>query len=178
MNVTGAVLADQFDADVTYGAKPTSRKIVHIGATSRFFRAHWADYISDLLEIDPRWGITAIALGHSSDSYEKLQNLSSRGGAYGLMARGAGTPSYKIINAVVDNIHAPGRYDEVLSEMADPEVEIFSMTITDPGYCRNRDSKTPVLDRNDAQIIHDLADLKATNNDPRLIAQPKSAIGL
>lgn len=171
-------ISEQFDQDVVYGAKPTATKIIHIGATSRFFRAHWADYVSDALKEDSRWGICAIALGHSEDSVQKLEHLAAFDNEYGLMAQGAGKPQYKVIRSVTKNISAPGNYEAVMDEFGNPDIEILSLTITDPGYCRIKESATPALNTNDAMIRHDLEQLRLTQDTPEIAPEIKSAIGM
>jgi len=63
-----------------YDVDAISTGIVHFGPGA-FFRAHIASYVDDLLEHDPRWGISAVALRSGALAHQGPKPMSGDGGA-------------------------------------------------------------------------------------------------
>ncbi len=140
----------------SYDRSGVQTGIVHIGPGA-FHRAHQADFIDRLLEIDPRWGI----LGVSLKSRGAVDALAAQDGLYTLAVLDR-EPSFRVIGSIM---HATTALDPVFLEtMAAPETQLITLTITEKGYCLGPDG---ALDLSHADIAHDL-------ETPE---QPSSAIG-
>lgn len=138
-------------------------RIVHLGFGA-FHRAHQA-LISDemLSKTGSDWGIFAINLSGGEDL---ITSLRAQEHLYSVAEKGATSTQVKVIGAVTGSLHpALDGIQAVLEKMAEPQVAIVSMTITEKGYCA--DPATGMPDKNNPLIIADLA--RPT--------QPKSALG-
>jgi fructuronate reductase len=141
-------------SDVTIG-------IVHLGIGA-FHRAHQAVYTDDVLASgDHRWGI----LGASLRSPETRDALEPQDGLYTIAVRSAEGTAHRVIGSVARLLVAPENPEALVAAMADPQVKIVSLTVTEKGYCI--DPATGWLDEQHSDIEHDVK-----NPD-----QPKSAPG-
>jgi fructuronate reductase len=141
-------------SDVTIG-------IVHLGIGA-FHRAHQAVYTDDVLASgDHRWGI----LGASLRSPETRDALAPQDGLYTIAVRSAEGTAHRVIGSVTRLVVAPENPEALIAAMADPQVKIVSLTVTEKGYCI--DPATGRLDERHLDIVHDVA-----NPD-----QPRSAPG-
>jgi len=160
-------------SNATLGALPAAVKkpiynradvkigIVHLGIGA-FHRAHQAVYTDDVLaSCDHRWGI----LGASLLSPETRDALSPQDGLYTIAVRSAAGTEHRVIGSVTALLVAPENPEALIAAMADPQVKIVSLTVTEKGYCI--DPATGCLDEQHPDIRHDGA-----NPD-----QPKSAPG-
>jgi len=135
--------------------------IVHLGIGA-FHRAHQAVYTDSVLASgDNRWGILGVSL-RSGDTRDALE---PQDGLYTVASRDGSGDSYRVIGSIGEVLVAPENPEAVLTAMADPEVRIVSLTVTEKGYCYS--PATASLDESHADIVHDLADPVA----------PRSAIG-
>jgi fructuronate reductase len=135
--------------------------IVHLGIGA-FHRAHQAVYTDSVLASgDNRWGILGVSL-RSGDTREAIE---PQDGLYTVASRDGGGDSFRVIGSVSKVLVAPENPESVLAAMADPDVRIVSLTVTEKGYCYS--PATASLDESHADIVHDL-------HDP---AAPRSAIG-
>ncbi|TXR50169.1 mannitol dehydrogenase family protein [Phyllobacterium endophyticum] len=135
--------------------------IVHLGIGA-FHRAHQAVYTdSALAGGDNRWGILGVSL-RSSDTRDALE---PQEGLYTVASRDGGGDSFRVIGSIVKVLVAPENPEAVLAALADPDVAIVSLTVTEKGYCYS--PATASLDETHADIVHDL-------DNP---AAPRSAIG-
>jgi len=121
--------------------------IVHFGPGA-FHRAHQATYIDDLLARDPNWGIAAVSLR----SARTVEALAAQDGLYTLAVRDA-EPAMRIIGAH-KRFLGPDDHADVAALLADPDVRLVTMTVTEKGYCLQADG---TLDMAHADIVHDLA---------------------
>ncbi|TCS43013.1 mannitol dehydrogenase family protein [Reinekea marinisedimentorum] len=140
----------------------TSR-IVHLGFGA-FHRAHQGLYTSEMLALTGSdWGICEINLFGGE---ELIKQLRQQDHLYSVLEKDAANPVVKISGAVTESLHPEldGK-QAVLAKMADPEIEIVSLTITEKGYCA--DLSTGHLDSNNGLIKADLS-------HP---SEPQSAIG-
>ncbi|MFT4249078.1 MAG: mannitol dehydrogenase family protein [Pseudomonas sp.] len=140
-----------------YDRAATAIGIVHFGPGA-FHRAHQAAYIDDLLADDPAWAISAVSL-HSPGVRDALH---PQDGLYTLALLGE-RPRLRVIGAIGEVLCAPDAPDAVLARLADPDVRLVTLTITEKGYCLAGD----MLDLAHPDIVHDLA----------TPAAPRSAIG-
>jgi mannitol 2-dehydrogenase len=108
--------------------------IVHIGVGG-FHRAHQAFFIDQVLQLQQRngWGICGVAL---LDTDRKIiDTLASQDGLYTLMiTESDGTLSSRVIGSIVEYLFAPENPEAVLGKMADPDIKIITLTITEGGY--------------------------------------------
>jgi fructuronate reductase len=131
--------------------------IVHIGAGA-FHRAHQAVYLDDLLAHFPDWAICGVSL-HSSEARDALR---PQDGLYALSLLGREN-QLRVIGSVREWLCARDEGAAVLARLADPQVKLVTLTITEKGYCL----VGPDLDMNHPDIVHDLASPQT----------PRSAIG-
>ncbi len=147
----------------SYDRRRLKTKIVHLGFGA-FHRAHQAlftDEIAGISESD--WGYCEVNLFGGE---ELIKQLREQDHLYTVAEKGADKIDVKVIGSVVESLHSTfDGAQAVLEKMAEPQVAIVSMTITEKGYCS--DPATGVLDNTNPLIIHDLANPSA----------PRSAIG-
>lgn len=131
--------------------------IVHLGAGA-FHRAHQAAYVDDLLAEDPRWAICGVSLR----SPRVRDALRPQDGLYALATLDGG-PSLRIVGALREILCAADEGATVLARLADPDVRLVTLTVTEKGYCLAGDG----VDLAHPDIAHDLASPST----------PRSAIG-
>ena len=135
--------------------------IVHLGVGA-FHRAHQALYTEAVLERgDVQWGTIGASL-RSPDTHDALH---PQNGLYTVAIRDASGDRLQIVGGMQALLVAPDDPQALLRAMADRDVRIVSLTITEKGYCH--DPATGSLRQDHADIMHDLGH--------RLV--PKSALG-
>ncbi len=128
----------------------TQPGIIHFGPGA-FFRAFNAPYTAEAMAAKGGdWGIRAVSLRHA-DSRDKL---APQGYAYTSIALTPQGKQHTIIEVINDILVAPEDPAAVLSALADPNIHIISLTITEKGYCHHPASGALQLDHPD--ILHDL----------------------
>ncbi len=130
-----------------YDRAATRIGIVHIGPGA-FHRAHQAAYIDALLSIDPDWAICGVSL-RNPDVRDALR---AQDGLYALAVLDA-QPSTRVIGALREVLCARDEQAAVLARLADPQVRLVTLTVTEKGYCLGPDG----LDPAHPDIVHDLA---------------------
>ncbi|WP_109126965.1 mannitol dehydrogenase family protein [Dyella sp. C11] len=140
-----------------YDITQTRLGIVHIGAGA-FHRAHQAVYLDDVLAQHPDWAICGVSL-HSRDVRDALQ---PQDGLYALALLGQES-HLRVIGSIRELLWAKEDAALVLSRLAEPQVRLVTLTVTEKGYCLAGDG----LDLSHPDIVHDLATPHA----------PRSAIG-
>ena len=103
--------------------------IVHFGPGA-FHRVHQAWFVDKLLEHDPRWGISAVALR----STEVRDALEPQDCLYTLATLDE-TVSYQIIGAHREVLVAPQDPVRVLGRLSAPSTRVVTITVTEKGYC-------------------------------------------
>ncbi|WP_340617904.1 fructuronate reductase [Xenorhabdus entomophaga] len=141
----------------------TSR-IVHLGCGA-FHRAHQAFYTHHVLEqTDSDWGFCEVNL--MLNDAPLIENLKKQSMRYTVAEKGQEGVTLKIIGSMKEGMHPLiDGVQAIIEKMANPDVAIISLTITEKGYCT--DAATGRLDPNNELIIKDIA-------NP---AVPRSAIG-
>ncbi|MEJ1223912.1 mannitol dehydrogenase family protein [Sediminicola sp. 1XM1-17] len=128
--------------------------IVHVGIGG-FHRAHQAYYTDQLLHdsANKDWGICGIAL---LDYDQKIYNtLKNQDGLYTLIVKELdGTLTKNVIGSIVEYLFAPENPSAVIEKMANEEVKIISLTITEGGY--NYNETTGAFNFENPLIQHDL----------------------
>lgn len=140
-------------ADVSrprYDRRALRTGIVHLGLGA-FHRAHQARYTETLLDRgDMRWGIAGVELrrGHTVDLLAAQDHL------YSVTERDGDAARTRIVGAVHRALFAPEALAPLLSLIADPDVSIVSLTVTEKGYYRKAGGAD--LDVDDPAIRRDL----------------------
>ncbi len=139
-------------------------RIVHLGFGA-FHRAHQALFTNEMLsKTGSDWGICEVNLFGGEALIESLRQQDH---LYTVAEKGAESTTVRVISSVTESLHPNlDGIDTVLSKMAEPQVSIVSMTITEKGYCA--DPATGKLDKNNPLVVADLA-------NP---TEPKSALGI
>ncbi|WP_339898374.1 mannitol dehydrogenase family protein [uncultured Gilvimarinus sp.] len=154
-NVTGVASTPGYDR------ANSKAGIVHLGIGA-FHRAHQAWYTEALLNKGASgWQI----IGASLRSPTVKDQLAEQDGLYTIVERGPEGEKFQVVGAVKDVLVGPESPAELLAVMADAQVKIVSLTVTEKGYCH--DPASGNLNLSNADIKHDLA-------NP---GSPKSAIG-
>lgn len=144
-----------------YNRSQLKAGIVHLGIGA-FHRAHQAFYTEAVLnKFGGHWGI----IGSSLRSASVREQLAPQDCLYTLVERSGDGEKLQLIGAVIDTLVGPENPAALVATMADPDIKIVSLTITEKGYCH--DPATGNLNLNHPDIIHDLAHLD----------KPVSAIG-
>jgi mannitol 2-dehydrogenase len=108
--------------------------VVHIGIGG-FHRAHEAFYTDQVLQNNnsKNWGICGIAL---LDTDTKIYNvLKDQDGLYTLMiTEPDGALTARVIGSVTEYLFAPENPGTAIEKMADPDIRIITLTITEGGY--------------------------------------------
>lgn len=146
-----------------YDRSVLQTRIVHLGFGA-FHRAHQALFTHEMLEkTGSDWGFCEVNLIGGEALIEQLRRQDH---LYTVAEKGAESIDVKIIGSVNESLHpAFDGIDAVLEKMAEPQVAIVSMTITEKGYCV--DPATGKLDKENPLVAHDLDNPSA----------PKSALG-
>lgn len=145
----------------TYDRATLRAGIVHLGIGA-FHRAHQAFYTEAVLnKFGGDWGI----IGCSLRSASVRDQLAPQDGLYTLVERSGEGEKLQLIGAVLQNLVGPENPAELIAVMAQPNIKIISLTVTEKGYCH--DPATGHLNLQHPDIQYDLKNLD----------QPKSAIG-
>jgi mannitol 2-dehydrogenase len=108
--------------------------IIHIGVGA-FHRAHQAFYTDKLLQnpTNKEWGICGIGL---LDSDRKtIDSLVQQEGLYTiLVTEPDGIFTARVVGSIIECLYAPDDPGAVIARLADPDVKIITLTITEGGY--------------------------------------------
>lgn len=134
--------------------------IVHLGVGA-FHKAHQAVYTDDAMAHSPdNWGIVGISLKRP----DSRDQLAPQDYLYSVGQRDNNGEALRVIGAIKALLVAPENPHAVLAQLAQPQISIITLTITEKGYCLKPDGS---LDLAHPDIQHDL-------NHHHL---PRSAIG-
>lgn len=147
-----------------FDRKKLKRKILHIGPGA-FFRAHQADYIDRLNEIDPGWGIIALSMRSTSVA----DALTPQDGLYTLVRCDENT-DMKVISSLLE-VH-PIASPAAKAAFLDPDLSLITLTVTEKGYCLTPDG---ALDMEHPGVMHDRTAPEAPQTAPET---PQTAPGL
>lgn len=124
-----------------YDRAALSPRILHIGVGG-FHRAHLARYVDELAESGGGWGIRGIGL---LDSDRRIASvLESQDHLYTLIERDSNGSRPRIVGSIVDYRLVGDDADAFAQQVAQPDVAILSMTITEGGY--SLDKPNPTID--------------------------------
>lgn len=146
----------------SYDRHNSKAGIVHLGIGA-FHRAHQAFYTDAVMNRSGGdWGI----IGCSLRSPSVQQQLAPQDGLYTLLERGAHNRP-RIIGAVQKVLVGPDDPSAIIAAMALPSVKIFSLTVTEKGYCHL--PATGSLNRDHPDIQHDIANPDTPRSAPGFI---------
>lgn len=138
-----------------YNREQVKTGIVHIGV-GNFHRAH-EEYYTHLLLADAtqqNWGICGVMLLPSDERLYKA--LSKQNGEYTLTVCGRdGKDEAHRIGSLVELIWGMENPSAVINKIAEKEIKIVTLTITEGGY--NQDKTTGAFDLQNEMIQHDIA---------------------
>ncbi len=121
-------------------------RILHLGLGA-FFRAHQADFTQDA---GAGWEIEAVAMRNPA----LADVLNAQSGQFSLIVQHPGGPEVKQIN-VLGPCHAlPRDPATVIARMADPDVHVVTITVTEKGYALDPVTGAPRME--DAGLVRDL----------------------
>jgi mannitol 2-dehydrogenase len=141
-------------AGPTYDRRRVSVGIVHFGVGG-FHRAHEAMYLDRLMNqgLALDWGICGVGVMPADRRMKDA--LAAQDGLYTLVLKhpdGAVEPT--VIGSIVEYLYAPDDPEAVIERMADPKVQIVSLTVTEGGY--NFNAVTGQFDQTNPDVKHDL----------------------
>lgn len=106
-------------------------RILHVGVGG-FHRAHMALYTDDIAAEESDWGIRGVGLldgdRHMADVLGAQDHL------YTLIERDSDGSRPRIVGSIVDYTFAAGDAPAFAARVADPELAVLSLTITEGGY--------------------------------------------
>ncbi|MGO3025790.1 mannitol dehydrogenase family protein [Corynebacterium variabile] len=149
---TGAAVPGYDRAAVTPG-------IVHIGVGG-FHRAHQAMYLDRLMNQGQAldWGI--VGLGVMPSDVRMRDALAGQDHLYTLTTKAPdGIEDARVIGSIIDYVFAPDDPAAAVNLLADPQIRIVSLTVTEGGY--NIDHVTGEFLHTSEHIAHDRAELQA-----------------
>lgn len=149
--------------------------VVHLGIGA-FHRAHQAVVFDDVLKSgDLRWGV----LGASLRSPGVRDQLNPQDGLYTLVVRDGAEEHLQVIGACAGVLVGPEDPAALVAAMADADVHIVTLTVTEKGY--RLDPATGDLLLDDPDVAADLADIAAPRTAPGFIVaalRARKAAGL
>ena len=116
-----------------YNRETMTARIVHIGFGA-FHRAHQALFTDRLLNKgNSDWAICEVNIVGGE---ELINDIRKQDHLYTVLEKGATSKQAYIIGSVKESLLAPtDGIETILEKMADPVVEIVSLTVTEKGYC-------------------------------------------
>jgi mannitol 2-dehydrogenase len=138
-----------------YNRSEIKTGIVHIGIGG-FHRAHEAYYTDQVLQHkeSKNWGICGIAMLESDSKI--IKTLEDQDGLYTLIIKESdGTLTTRVIGSIIEYLFAPENPYAVIEKMADPDIKIITLTITEGGY--NFDAATGEFQLTEPSIQGDLS---------------------
>jgi mannitol 2-dehydrogenase len=115
----------------TYNRSELRPRILHLGVGG-FHRAHLALYAHELAGAGSDWGIRG--LGLLRGDLRMRDALAPQDYLYTLVERGSDEPQPRVIGSIVDFVVAVDDPEAFAAQIADPGIEILSLTITESGY--------------------------------------------
>ncbi|MGF6990469.1 mannitol 2-dehydrogenase [Lachnospiraceae bacterium PM6-15] len=132
-NETLETLSDKL-AVPQYDRGEVTPGMVHFGVGG-FHRAHQAYYLDQLMNMGKclDWGIVGAGLLPGDEAMK--QALSAQDYLYTLVSKNAnGSWDSRIIGSIIDYLYGPDDPQALVEQLADPQIRIVSMTITEGGY--------------------------------------------
>ena len=137
--------------------------IVHLGIGA-FHRAHQAVFTQDAFAAtgDDRWGISGV----TQRSAAVRDQLAPQDGLYGVLERAVDHVGVNVVGSVREVLFPGEQYERVIERLADPAVQVVTLTVTEKGYRRDGSGH---LDLADPAIAAELAGGPVTSAVGRLV---------
>ena len=150
-----------------YDREKMVARIIHIGFGA-FHRAHQALFTDRLLNKgNSDWAICEVNIVGGE---ELINDIRKQDHLYTVLEKGATSKQAYIIGSVKESLLAPiDGIETILEKMADPVVEIVSLTVTEKGYCMLPGGAG--LDLNNQLIISDLSSPNKPMSAPGVIVE-------
>jgi fructuronate reductase len=137
--------------------------IVHLGLGA-FHRAHQAVYTEDALGAAPGpFGICGVSLR----SPAVRDRLAPQDGLYSVLTRSAAGERLRVVGCLRELLVGPDDPAAVPRRIADPQIAVVSLTVTEKGYCH--DPASGALRADHPDIRHDLARPAAPRSVPGVL---------
>ncbi|MDQ0471863.1 mannitol dehydrogenase family protein [Labrys wisconsinensis] len=148
-----------------YARSPLVAGMAHLGVGA-FHRCHQAEYTDDLLGCGlTRSGIVGINIRPPG----LAETLGRQGGLYTRLVRDGDRTTARVIGSIVRVVDSQDGPAPALTALADPAIDIVTLTVTEKGYCHR--PAGGALDWDHPDIVHDLAEPLAPRSVPGLLAQ-------
>jgi mannitol 2-dehydrogenase len=106
-------------------------RILHVGVGG-FHRAHMAVYTDETAAHGGTWGIRGTGILEADR--RMAQVLHAQDHLYTVIERDSDGSQHRIVGSIVDFAFVPGNADAFNRHIADPDIAILSLTITEGGY--------------------------------------------
>jgi mannitol 2-dehydrogenase len=106
-------------------------RILHLGVGG-FHRSHMALYTDEAATDGGDWGIRGVGLLESDRRMADV--LQAQDHLYTLIERDSDGATARVVGSIVDYTFAPGADGRFAQRVADPELAVLSLTITEGGY--------------------------------------------
>lgn len=137
-----------------YDRSATRVGVVHLGVGG-FHRAHQAMYLDTLMNDGEALDWAICGVGVLPHDRRVIETLAAQDGLYTLVVKHPdGRREARVIGSVAEVLLAPDDPQAVLDRLADPQVRVVSLTITEGGYLVNQ--VTGEFDADDPSIAGDL----------------------
>lgn len=159
-NMPSQLLVKQSNLDVLgksfqtpqYDRAALKAGILHM-SVGGFHRAHQAVYMDDYLNTRAEnWMIAGVGLLPQDDAHVK--SMEAQDSLYAVLERSPNKDNVRIVGSIQSMLHAPSNPARVIAQIANPEIKIVSLTITEKGYCYNEQRD---LDLNHPLVKKDLS---------------------
>ena len=137
--------------------------IVHLGIGA-FHRAHQAVFTQDAFAVtgDDRWGISGV----TQRSASVRDQLAPQDGLYGVLERAVDHLGVRVVGAVREVLFPVEQQELLLDRLADPAVQVVTLTVTEKGYRRDAAGH---LDLADPAVAAEIAGGPVTSAVGRLV---------
>ena len=164
----GPALLDRLPATVqkpAYDRATLAPGMAHLGVGA-FHRCHQAEYTDDLLASHfDRWGVVGINIRPPG----LAGTLGSQGGLYTRLIRENCRIAARVIGSIVKVVDSQASAAPALEVLSSPDIDLVTMTVTEKGYCHIPSSG--VLDLDNPDIVHDLANPETPRSVPGILAR-------
>jgi mannitol 2-dehydrogenase len=123
----------------TYDRSALLPRILHLGVGG-FHRAHLALYVHELAGAGSDWGIRG--LGLLPGDRRMREALAPQDFLYTLVERGNEEPRPQVVGSIIDFVLAVDDPAAFAEQIAEPGIEILSLTITESGYSLEKQNAT------------------------------------
>ena len=119
----------------TYDRNALSCGVLHM-SVGGFHRSHQAMYLDDYLgQAQENWMICGVGL--MPQDLQNLEALKKQDCLYSVLMRSPTEDSVRVVGSMKKVLHAPSQAQDVIDQIANPDIKIVSLTVTEKGYYYN-----------------------------------------